>query len=79
MLVRLILFGHLVRYLPPGSEGQGALLDVAPSVTVADVLDSVDLPRGERSYVTVNGERASLDERLSDGDEVRVIVPLGGG
>lgn len=77
--VRLTLFGNLARYLPMGSEGRCATLDVGEGTTVAGVLDSVELPTDQRSYVTVNGERSTQESTLADGDEVRVIVPLGGG
>jgi len=77
--VRLTLFGNLARFLPEGNDGRSAILDVGGGTTVAGLLDSVEVPPDQRGYVTVNGERASLEAALADGDEVRVIIPLGGG
>ncbi len=79
MEVRLVLFGHLARLLPEGSSGNAAVVSVKEAATIEDVLDAVGVPVGERSYLTVNGERAARDTRLRQADELRVIVPLGGG
>ena len=77
--VRLTLFGNLARLLPEGNDGRSVTLDVGGGTTVAGLLDSVEVPSDQRGYVTVNGERASPESALADGDEVRVIIPLGGG
>lgn len=79
MRIKLVLFGHLARYLPTPGERGAVVLDVSTSATVAGVLDDIGVPQKECGYVTVNGERAAPDRRLGEGDEVRVIVPLGGG
>lgn len=74
-----MLFGHLVRLLPEGSSGNAAVLSVEEAATIDEVLDHVGVPAAERSYLTVNGERAARDAPLHEADELRVIVPLGGG
>lgn len=79
MQVRLVLFGHLARLLPEGSRGNSVAIAVNDAATIDEVLDQIGVPAGERSYLTVNGERATRDARLHEGDELRVIVPLGGG
>ena len=79
MQVRVVLFGHLARLLSAGSGGNATVVDVETAATVDVVLDAVGVPDGERTYLTVNGERATRDARLREGDELRVIVPLGGG
>ncbi len=79
MQVKLRLFGNYAVYLPPHSERGVAVLSAPAGATVESVLDSIDLPQSARQYVAVNGERARHDLPLHDGDEVRVIVALGGG
>lgn len=79
MQIRLVLFGQYARYLPEGGEGGAVLLDAPLDATVTSLLDSIRLPSSARQYITVNGERVMEGEHLADGDEVRVIVPLGGG
>jgi sulfur carrier protein ThiS len=77
--IRLLLFGQYARYLPPGAERGAAVLEAPSGTTVMSLLDSVGLPATDRHYVTINGGRVKDDVALEDGDEVRVIVPLGGG
>jgi sulfur carrier protein ThiS len=79
MRVTVALFGHHSRLLPPGSSGNSASIEVDEGATVADVLDALGVPPDGRSYVQLNGMREELSAALQAGDEVRVIVPLGGG
>jgi hypothetical protein len=77
--IKLLLFGPYARLLPLGTEGSGTVVDAAEGATVLDVLDAVAVPDEGRRFVTVNGVRSDMTARLRDDDEVRVIVPLGGG
>ena len=74
--------GNLGKYLPPGSTGNLAKLEVAAGATPADVMSQLGLPEG--SYLVVlNGssvpkaERASL--QLADNDNLAIMPPLKGG
>ena len=74
--------GNLGKYLPAGSTGNLAKLEVAEGATPADVMSQLGLPEG--SYLVVlNGssvpkaERASL--QLADNDNLAIMPPLKGG
>ena len=79
MEVRVILFGHLAKLLPSASEGGEVLVQVDGEATVKRVLDQIGVPEESRTYVTRNGVRAGMDDLVAHGDEIRVIIPLGGG
>jgi len=79
MKVKMVLFGQHARLLPPGAQGNSTSIDVVEGATVADVLDALGVSPEGRTYVQLNGAREGLAATLRDGDEVRVIVPLGGG
>jgi sulfur carrier protein ThiS len=79
MRVEVELFGQHSRLLPPDSKNGRAVLDVKERATVGEVLDQLRIPPEGRTYVTVNGVVVGQDAQLSEGDEIRVIVPLGGG
>lgn len=74
--------GNLGRYLPRGSSGNLAKLDVAEGATPADVMSQLGLPEGAY-LVILNGnsvpkaERASL--QLADNDNLSIMPPLKGG
>ncbi|MFH0916775.1 MAG: MoaD/ThiS family protein [bacterium] len=79
MRVDVVLFGPYARLLPPESRNGRAILQVGEQTRVNEVLDLLHVPPEGRTYVTVNGERVGLDTLVSEADEIRVIVPLGGG
>ena len=79
MKVKVVLFGPHARLLPAGAQRNSTSIDAEDGATVADVLDRFGVPPEGRSYVQLNGVREGLAAALQDGDEVRVIVPLGGG
>ena len=79
MRVGVTLFGHYSRLLPPESRNGRASLEFEEATTVGDVLDRLQIPPEGRTYVTVNGTHVGQDTILSEDDEIRVIVPLGGG
>ncbi|HEY5527850.1 MAG TPA: MoaD/ThiS family protein [Thermoleophilia bacterium] len=79
MRLEVILFGPHAKLLPPGSEGGRTVVELEGPATVDQVLDHLGVPETGRTYVTVNGRRVEPATPVGDGDEVRVIVPLGGG
>jgi sulfur carrier protein ThiS len=79
MKVKVTLFGHHARLLPPGTSGNSMSVEVREGSTIADVLDVLGVPPDGRSYVQLNGSREDPSTALGEADEVRVIVPLGGG
>lgn len=56
-----------------------ARVPLASAPTVAALCDALGLPRGATGLVLVNGLHAGLDTPLSDGDEVALFPPVGGG
>jgi molybdopterin converting factor small subunit len=77
--VHVMLFGQYSQLLATESESGRATIEVAEPCTVDLLLDRLGVPAEGRTYLTVNGVLSRLDAPLADGDEVRVIVPLGGG
>lgn len=78
MQITAILFGAYARLLPSSCKGRKSV-DVPNGSTVEDVLDALAVPAQGRTFLTLDGERVSVDVPLHDGAELRVIVPLGGG
>ena len=82
MKISLKTAGNLGRYLPAGSRGNLAELEVAEGATPSDVMAQLGLPGG--SYLVVlNGENVPKAERasrrLARGDKLSVMPPLKGG
>ncbi len=75
-----------VRFFAQAREAAGCREADVDGDTVGAVLDSAVSQFGERlaaiiatSAVWLNGERAHLEDPVSDGDEVAVLPPVSGG
>ena len=79
MEVTVRLFANLRKYLPPGSDGKKAVLKVPEGITVREVASSLRVPEQFLQIVLVNGNNASLDQRLSEGDELSIFPFMAGG
>jgi sulfur carrier protein ThiS len=77
--VAVILFGPYAGPVSSESGGGRTIVQIDEPASVAQVLDQLQVPPEGRTYVTVNGTHASLDRLVSEADEIRVVVPLGGG
>ncbi len=85
MHVEVRLFATLRRYLPPGSKGMSAWIDVADGITVSGLMARLGIPQerdlesGSTNLVMVNGEQQDANIVLRDGDSVSIFPPLAGG
>jgi molybdopterin converting factor small subunit len=77
--IEVKLFATLASYLPPGSEGDTAMVEVPTGSTVNDVAARLGIPSGLQRIALVNGHDADLDRRLNAGDSVTLFPPLAGG
>ena len=79
MRVEVLLFGYYSKLLAPESKDGRTTLETDEGSTVGQVLDELQIPPEGRTYLTLNGKHAGQGTALSEGDEIRVIVALGGG
>jgi molybdopterin synthase sulfur carrier subunit len=47
--------------------------------TIGELLDEIQIPKGEAAMVFVNEKRAVLESEVQDGDRVSIFPILGGG
>ncbi|MFQ5957881.1 MAG: MoaD/ThiS family protein [Alphaproteobacteria bacterium] len=83
MKIRFKTAGLLGKYLPAGSSGNAAELDVADGATPVDVMKQLGLPLDGTYLVTLNGAsvpKAARETRvLSENDSLAIMPPLRGG
>jgi len=77
--VEVQLTATLAVYLPPGTRGDRAVLDVPAGATVEHVIRLLKLPAGLERLTVVNGHDVSPDHELAEGDILSVFPPLAGG
>lgn len=79
MKVRIRLFATLAAYLPAGAAGDGVTIEVPGGTTVGQVIRSLAVPDSLEFLSVVNGQDASSDQSLLDGDVLTLFPPLAGG
>ena len=80
--VSVKLYGMLRRQRPVevgGSDRRPFMMQLTAGATVTDLLTELDVGEGYVGAVAVNGQAASLDSQLNEGDEVRLFPPSAGG
>lgn len=84
MKITLKLFAALTDYLPERARGDNQMAcDVAQNASVAQVLDSCNLPEKLVHLVLVNGHYIAPQQRathaLQEGDVLAIWPPIAGG
>ena len=83
MKITVTTGGLLDEYLPPGSEGDTAELEVGEGTSLSEVLDQLGIPPNENYLLSVNGEVVAHSERservLAQNDLLSILPPLKGG
>jgi molybdopterin converting factor small subunit len=75
--VRVALFADLRRFAPPGHRS--AVLSLPAGATVRDALRVFAIPEEMQITVGRNGDLATVDTPLNEGDEVILMNPMEGG
>ena len=77
--IEIRLFANLAKFLPPDSKNKRAKIDVKDGVSIAEVLEELNIPKDTTSVIMVNGAHQKIDVKLNDGDVLSVIPPVTGG
>ena len=79
MTVTIRLFATFRDFLPQHAIRSGLQMDVHEHDTVQGLMQALGMPDDLPRIVLVNGQHASEDSLLTDGDIVSVFPPLIGG
>lgn len=79
MKVKVRLFANLRDYVPEAKIGTTLEVELAEGALVKDLVDHFHLPPELVKLVYVNAVYREMDFQLSDGDEVGIFPPIGGG
>ena len=79
MKVQVKLIATYLQHLPPGTEGNIAIVDVPVGSTVEEVLQPFGIPLNDSSVIVLNGLTADLDAPVSEGDTISAFSAIAGG
>ncbi len=73
--IELELLATLKRYRPESYHA----FEIAPGITIRQLVSQLGIPEYEINLIFINGEKANLDSILEGGERVGLFPPLGGG
>jgi len=79
MKVTVKLHTTLKKFAPPDSAGGKVPMTLADGATVRSVTEALGIPGEFVGAVFLGPARADLDAALSEGVEVNLLAPIGGG
>ncbi len=79
MRIKVKLFATLAECVSGVEAGEPFDVALKQPATLADLIGHLGLPEDQTKLVFVNGRMENTDFLLSDGDEVGVFPPIGGG
>ncbi len=77
--VNVRLFATLRRFFPDYDPEKGIEAKVEEGSTVETLIQTLQLPEKEARVILINGISKKNTDRLTDGDQVSLFTPLGGG
>ena len=77
--VNVRLFATLRRFFPDYNPEKGIDVRVEQGTTVENLIQTFGLPENEARVILINGRSKNLTDMITDGDQVNIFTPLGGG
>ncbi len=79
MRLTVRLFAQLVQYRPNTKSGRSFTLELSQDSKISDLIALLGIPQDEVRTVFVNHVISPPETVLSEGDEVGIFSPIGGG
>ncbi|MCS7281969.1 MAG: MoaD/ThiS family protein [Anaerolineae bacterium] len=79
MVVTVKLYATLRKFYPDLGVGEGMRVELPEGATVGQLLNHLNLPPDVVRVAFVNGIARDENHPLSDGDEIGLFPPVGGG
>jgi molybdopterin converting factor small subunit len=73
------LFATLRRHYPELGIGESISVQLSDDATIGQLLQELGLPEDQVKVIFVNGRVQKEGYRLSEGDELGIFPPVGGG
>lgn len=77
--VNVRLFATLRRFFPDYDPEKGIDVNVEEGSTVQNLIQTLQLPEKEARVILINGKSKNQTDTITDGDQVNIFTPLGGG
>ena len=79
MRIKVKLIAIYREFLPPGTTGNTAELDVEDDATIESIMNQLGVPVDDTSVIVLNGLTVPLDTHPSAGDTITAFSAVAGG
>ena len=79
MKVKVKLFATLRDSLPKDSDGRSCMMDIDEKTTIEQIISTFNIPEEIPKIILVNGLNGTMDQTLTEGDELSIFPPVAGG
>ena len=79
MKARVRLMGTIPEHFPGNYPDSGLELEIWPDISVAELVELVQVPQEQVALVSINGMLAKAGDVIPDNAEVKFFQPLNGG
>ncbi len=73
------LFGLLPRHVPGYDNARGMVIEAQEGMEYRDLIRLLNLPAGEVGLFSAGGIMKRPEDRIEDGSEIKIFMPLSGG
>ncbi len=77
--VNVRLFATLRRFFPDYNSEKGMDIKVEEGSTIENLIRSLQLPEKEAKVILINGKSKKTSDVITDGDQINIFTPIGGG
>ena len=77
--VNVRLFATLRRFFPDYNPEKGMDIKVEEGSTIENLIQSLQLPEKEAKVILINGKSKKTSDVITDGDQINIFTPIGGG
>jgi len=77
--VNVRLFATLRRFFPGYNPEKGMDIKVEEGSTIENLIQSLQLPEKEARVILINGKSKKTSDVITDGDQINIFTPIGGG
>ena len=77
--VNVRLFATLRRFYPDYDPKNGIDVKAEEGTTIETLIRTLQLPESEARVILINGRSKKITDLITDGDQVNIFTPLGGG
>jgi len=77
--INVKVFATLRRFFPGYDTEKGIDVTLEEGATIEHLIQTLQLPPNEARVILINGLSKKMTDRITEGDQINIFAPMGGG